>query len=688
MNDADVYDVARRAGIAVEWTDYTDRRQRVGLDTIRHILTALGLPCYTDNELAHSRNSLDQAAPRPLITATLGLPAPLPVISTVPRLMQIVCEDGSVTDLRAERTEDGITLPPVATVGYHRIEFGEAHTMLAVAPPKCLTISDLAPGEHLWGLAAQVYGLRSCGDCGIGDMAGVIALAQAAAGLKADALALSPTHALFSAYPPHFGPYSPSSRLFYNPLHADPAAIFSQVTLSKARADSAQEATTVEDAALIDWPRSSQLKMTMFRRLFDDFLASHLSDPATSLGNDFRKFRAEQGSRLAHHGIFEALHAARLKNNANDWNWREWPAEWRDASSPAMRKFADEKESEILFHIFLQWIADRSMAQAQQRAIEAGMRVGLITDLAVGMNTGGSEAWSSQEDVLSGLQVGAPRDLFNSSGQNWGLTTLSPRALLSRGFEPFIATLRACLRHAGGVRIDHVMGLMRLWVIPHGAKATEGAYLLYPLTDLLRLTALESLRHRAIVVGENLGTVPTGFRDRLAASGIHGMSVLWFERNRTGFAPPRNWAAEAVAMTSTHDLPTVAGWWHGHDLETRAACGFVQDLKKDQAARRDDRQALWKALCAARAASRAAPAPDQSAPVVDAAIKFVAQTPSRLVLLPLEDVLALEDQPNLPGTTDEQPNWRRRYPDRAGKLLDPAPVSNRLRALAEQRHHP
>lgn len=687
MNDADVYDLAGRAGIAVEWTDYAERPQRVRLDTIRDILTALGLPCRTDDDLTYSRRKLDESASCPLITATVGRSARLPETQTMPRLVQIVHEDGSVADLRPQRTQHGIALPAIATTGYHRIEFGEMQATLAVAPPKCLTISDLTSGERVLGLAAQVYGLCSCGDCGIGDMSGVIALARAAARLRADALALSPMHALFSADPAHYSPYSPSSRLFYNPLHADPAAIFNQATLAKARTDLPPEAEAMEDVTLIDWPRSSRLKMTVFRRLYDDFLANDLSvNLPTAMATDFRKFRSEQGWRLACHAIFETLHAARLKRNAYDWNWREWSPEWRDAQSPAVRSFADQNEREILFHIFLQWIAERSMVQAQQKAVEAGMRIGLIADLAVGINTGGSEAWGSQDDVLTDLRIGAPPDLFNSSGQNWGLTTFSPRALLSGGFAPFIATLRASLRHAGGVRIDHVMGLMRLWVIPRGAKATDGAYLSYPLADLLRLTALESLRHRAIIVGEDLGTVPAGFPKRLAATGIHGMSVMWFERSRTRFAPPRKWPTQTVAMTTTHDLPTVAGWWRGRDLEVRHACGFIRDPAKEKAARKNDRKALWKAFGAAKVAAGDPPPPQQSAAAVDAAIKFIAQTPSHLALVPLEDALALEDQPNLPGTIDEQPNWRRRYPAKAGSLLDPPPVSHRLRTLVKRKH--
>ena len=198
-----------------------------------------------------------------------------------------------------------------------------------------------------------------------------------------------------------------------------------------------------------------------------------------------------------------------------------------------VKQFAHDNEKEVQFHCFLQWVADRSLTTAQQAAKDAGMRIGLISDLAVGMSGEGSHAWSSQHDVLNGLQVGAPPDLYNQNGQNWGLTTFSPWALRTGGFAPFIATLRAALRHAGGVRIDHVMGLMRLWVIPDGAGPQDGAYLTYPLDDLLRLTALESLRHRAIVIGEDLGTVPAGFRDTLSQVGIYGMQVLWFERAET-----------------------------------------------------------------------------------------------------------------------------------------------------------
>ncbi len=270
------------------------------------------------------------------------------------------------------------------------------------------------------------------------------------------------------------------------------------------------------------------------------------------------------------------------------------------------------------------------------------------------------------------------------NGQNWGLTTFSPWALRTGGFAPYLATLRAALRHAGGVRIDHVMGLLRLWVIPNGAGPQDGAYLAYPIDDLLRLTALESLRHQAIVIGEDLGTVPAGFRETLSQVGIYGMQVLWFERKRSRFLPPQAWSATSAAMTSTHDLPTVAGWWRGHDIETRRALDLVPDYDAETKARQDDRKTLWHAFVRAKAASGDMPAPGEPERAVNAALEFIAQTPSQLALVPLEDALGLEEQPNLPGTIDEHPNWRRRYPGEAKELLEPPEVQERLAPLARR----
>jgi 4-alpha-glucanotransferase len=276
------------------------------------------------------------------------------------------------------------------------------------------------------------------------------------------------------------------------------------------------------------------------------------------------------------------------------------------------------------------------------------------------------------------LSLGAPPDAFNSKGQDWGLTSFSPLALGANGFSPFIATLRAGMRHTGGLRIDHVMGLMRLWLIPQGAPPSEGAYLAYPFDDLVRLLALESHRHRAVVIGEDLGTVPSGFRRRCRAAGLAGMEVLWFQRKGARFLPGGAWRDDAVAMTTTHDLPTVAGWWRGADLDTRRGLDLAHD--DDVAARKSDRKALWRRL-----ASGAEPEPEETTPVVDAAIDFVARTPAPLALIPLEDLTGTVEQPNLPGTIDQHPNWRRRFSLPADELLKEEGAARRLRILKTAR---
>lgn len=688
MTDAAVEELARRAGIAVEWRDYANKVHHVSAENLRRILAGLGLPGDTAADLAESRRQLEAPRTPPLITATIGQPFDVPpAAGKIPDRVLLTYEDGTIAEVPVHGMSHGVRLPGIETPGYHVVEFGTERVTIAIAPRRCCTIADVAPEGRLWGLAAQIYGLRSAGDCGIGDTAGVIALAGKAAALRADAIALSPVHALFAADPGHFSPYSPSSRLFYNPLHADARTLFNEARVAKAADDAgvAAAAAELEQQKLIDWRQSARAKMGVFRRLFEDFWSTDLAaNTATPLATDFARFRAAGGALLAAHALFEAVHAAKFSANASAWNWRDWGEPWRNPASAEVRTFAETNAREVAFHCFLQWIADRSLAAAQRSTRQAGMRIGLISDLAVGISGAGSEAWSNPNDLLISLEIGAPPDAFNAKGQNWGLTTFSPRGLAAGGFAAFIATLRACLRHCGGLRIDHAMGLQRVWVVPRGADPNEGAYFTYPADDLLRLTTLESHRHRAIIVGEDLGTVPAGFRDRIGRAGVYGMRVLWFERERNRFALPPAWSAVAAAMTSTHDLPTVAGWWRGTDIAVRAQCGLIEEADKEHAARTTDRENLWRAFRRAKAAEGDLPAPTDTSRVADAAVKFIAQTPSELALVPLEDALALEDQSNLPGTVDEHPNWRRRYPERAADLLGPAEVTRRLEPLVRR----
>ena len=350
---------------------------------------------------------------------------------------------------------------------------------------------------------------------------------------------------------------------------------------------------------------------------------------------------------------------------------------------PAVAAFAAASPQEVLYHQFLQWLATVSFTRAQASARDAGMTIGVIADLAIGMDPAGSHAWTRPGDLLTGLSVGAPPDIYMPTGQDWGLVAISPMALVDSGFEPFIATVRAALRHAGGLRIDHAMGLMHLWLVPHGASAAEGAYLNYPLDDMLRLLALESHRHHAVVVGEDLGTVPPEFRARLRQAGVAGMDVLWFQREGDRFQRPALWRPDAMAMTTTHDLPTVAGWWSGSDIAERERLGIVGGEQAD--ARAASRTTLWRAFVEeGLAPTQQAPVEDAGA-AVDGALAFVARSPSPLMIVPVEDLLARTAQPNLPGTVDEHPNWRRRLPVPAAELLDDPAVAARVAHIRKER---
>ena len=677
MSEEVIRDLARRAGIAVEWQDYAGRAQVVSAPVLRQVLAALGLPADTSRELSSSRRLLTKRSSLadlpPLVTAVAGRPTRLDVGGSDSQPAELVLENGDTRQVALLPARGRLRIPAIAEIGYHRLRVEDREIVLAVSPARCRSIEDVVPDARLWGLAAQLYGLSHPGDVGIGDLAGAADLARAAGMKGADAIALSPMHALYAADPGKFGPYSPSSRLFLNPLHAAPALVFGQSVASD----------TPPANGLIDWPSASEAKYVSLRALFDSFLDG--DDWAGPLGADFARFRADQGPLLYEHACFEALQAARMPQH----EWRKWPIDLRDPRGPAVSFFAASQADEILYHQFLQWIADRSVAEAQRIAREAGMRIGLIGDLAVGMDPNGSHAWSRQRDILLGLTIGAPPDLLNPRGQDWGLTGFSPRSMEENGFAPFLATLRAAMRHAGGIRVDHAMGLARLWLIPEGASPADGAYLNYPVGDLLRLLALESVRHNVVVIGEDLGTVPEGFHDMLEQSGIHGMRVLWFERDaQTGFVPPRGWGSTDVAMTSTHDLPTVAGWWKGSDIDVRHQHGRLGEgvdpdtVRKE---REEDRPRLWSAFVQEHVGEGSVPGLEDTDRVVDAAVRFIAKTEVPLSLIPLEDLLGQIEQPNLPGTISEHPNWRRRLPLPADTVLEDEAVARRIEFVAAER---
>ena len=715
-SDASLRSLARRAGIALEWTDNQGETHNPSADTLRAVLRSLGLDCDNPSDIgAHSARLQQQAHSNrlpPMATAWCGEDVILPLHAPAHARVHIEYDIGVHQDVILRVREDGAAvLPPIARPGYHRIEWNGQSCTLAVAPQRAWTLKDVARGARMWGLTAQTYGLSQAGgksQFGVGAFGDAAALAQQAARLGADALMLSPAHALFHADPSHFSPYSPSNRNFYNALLCDPALVFAQPWLQSVQAalpESALPESSLSESswpispwpaaadgdALIDWPEVSQRKYAFLRKLFEAFMAQRCSDAGNRQAADFAGFQHERGTELHHHALFEALQTEFLSRDPGHWHWRTWPAAFQSPDSPQVRAFAEARKDDVAFHMFLQWLAFASGAEAQSRARAAGMRIGMIADLAVGVASGGSHAWSRPQELMHGLSIGAPPDALGPRGQNWGLTTFSPLALSENGFAPFLAMLRATLAIAGGVRIDHVMGLMRLWLIPEGGEAADGAYLSYPYDDLLRLAVLESRKGESIVIGEDLGTVPPGLRETLEERGVPGMRVLIFEKDGEDFRPPGHYPAGAIAMTTTHDTATLRGWQRGADIDLREELDQLPPGVSADAAR-IDREGEREA--AARMFAAAGLGPSLSAHMTRSereekfnaeAIALVAQCPAQLALIPLEDAAGAAKQPNLPGTVDEYPNWRRRYDAPVDTILSEEPARSHIAALVRAR---
>ncbi|WLI27056.1 4-alpha-glucanotransferase [Pseudomonas rhodesiae] len=687
MSEAKLEILASRAGLAVDWIDANGRPQHVQPDALRAVLKGLGHPADTDAEIEASLDELEQAQQSkhlpPLLTVDSGESLDLARYFEPDTLCRVHLEQGETLELRLD---GNAVLPGVIALGYHQVQINDQTFTLAVAPTHCYSVAeavDCRPARA-WGISAQLYSLRRLNDGGFGDTLALEHLARAAAERGADALAISPMHAMFSADPQRYSPYSPSSRLFLNSLYASPACILGEREVRNAieALGIADELHDLEQLDLIDWPAAAQAKQRLLRALYEDFRHGHHPQHA-----DFLSFRQTGGEALENHCRFEAVQAMRAAAGES-LDWRHWPAEWRTPQSPALATFAEEHREEVGFYAFAQWLIARCLERAQQAARGSGMGVGLIADLAVGADGGGSQAWSRQDELLADLTVGAPPDILNRAGQGWGISAFSPEGLKRHGFRAFIEMLRANFAHAGGLRIDHVMGLQRLWVIPMDASPKEGAYLYYPVDDMLRLLALESHRHQAIVLGEDLGTVPDGLREKLIGRSILGMRVLLFEQGHDGqFKPILDWPDNALATTSTHDLPTLNGWWHSRDIDWNIQLGLIDAPTVEQWSehRLRERQALRQAL-SQDPQNFVDEIRNETDHMIDASVRYLGHTRAPLVLLPLEDALGIEEQANLPGTTDTHPNWRRRLPGEAASLLDNAGAARRLELLAVARN--
>ncbi|KZN19795.1 MULTISPECIES: 4-alpha-glucanotransferase [Pseudomonas] len=681
MSNAQLEILASLAGLAVDWIDANGRPQKVTPAVLRSVLSGLGHPANTAQEIDASLLQLQEVQQTrhlpPLLTCDVGVGLDLAHYFEPQTPCEIHLEDGSRINLKLD---DNAMLPGLVPVGYQHVSIDDQSFTLAVAPQRCYSVGDAVDSQNprAWGLSVQLYSLRRPGDGGFGDTQALEDLARVAGERGAEALAISPLHAMFSGDTQRYSPYSPSSRLFLNSLYAAPGAILGERALRTAidATGLAAELKHLEAQPLIDWPTAAEAKHRLLEALYEGF--THGEHP---LHPDFSSFRHAGGEALENHCRFEAIQEVRARDGES-LDWREWPEQWRDPRSTALAHFAEENSTRIGYYAFCQWLIARSLERAQAAARGAGMGIGLIADLAVGADGGGSQAWSRQDELLASLTVGAPPDILNRSGQGWGISAFSPEGLVRNGFRAFIEMLRANFAHAGGLRIDHVMGLQRLWVIPNDAPPCDGAYLYYPVDDLLRLLTLESHRHQAIVLGEDLGTVPEGLREKLIARSILGMRVLLFEQDNTHFKPILDWPDNALATTSTHDLPTLNGWWHGRDIDWSARLNLVDapgEIEWRQHRERE-REGLRRVL--SQDPQNFREESHETDQVLDAAIRFLGHTRAPLVLLPMEDALGIEQQANLPGTTDTHPNWSRRLPGDSEALLDDPDAARRLELLA------
>ncbi len=577
--------------------------------------------------------------------------------------------DGTTTRRRLD-------LPAVDTTGYHRIDFScgaQALSLpLIVVPPRCFQPPAIEDTGRIWGLTVQLYGVRSQRNWGIGDFTDLGQLIELTAAAGGAIVGLNPLHALFPDNPAHISPYSPSGRAFLNVLYIDVETVPELAHCAAARrrlasTDFQQRLEALRAAEFVDYPGVAQAKFEILELLFAQFQTT--TGPRQEA---FAAWRTARGESLERHACYEALQAHFRKLDGNHWGWPVWPEAYRDPASAAVATFAREHAEAVTWHAWLQWLADQQLAAV---ADHSQLAAGIYQDLAVGTNPGGAEAWHLQ-DILAigngGAYAGAPPDEINLMGQDWGLPPFVPHRLRNAAYAPFIDILRANMRHAGALRIDHVMGLMRVFWVPADTPATEGAYVHYPFDDLLGIVALESQRNQCLVIGEDLGTVPEGFRPRLADCGVLSYHPLIFERYEDGqFRLPADVARQALVAVSTHDLPTLRGFWRGEDIDIRTALMLFpsDELRQRLIVERgwDRGRLLWalerEGLLPEGTSNEPAALPELTDTLVAAVHAYLARTPSQILVVQPEDIYGVMEQPNLPGTQEDQhPNWQRKLP--------------------------
>ena len=660
--DGALRDLSQAMGVLPRWRDLVGVEQVTDPDTQRVLLGAMGVPAASEAEIRESLADLRarQAARRipEEIVVTAGREGRIPLASAAAWHLEL--ESGDAQAGRNER-EIAFTLP----VGLHRLTIGDQRCLVIAAPERVPAVGEVAGRGKAWGVSAALHGLRSRRNLGVGDYRDLAEAAERTARLGADFIGINPVHARGAASE-GFSPYSPTCRTALEPGYIAADAVPGFESCAGVRRVLEERATDLEaekSGGILDYETHERLQREVLEALFRATIEA--DGPAAA---DLAVWRNGPGRALEWFAVFEAI--ARVHGP----DWRAWPGALRAAGSPQVQHVASEHAGSVRYHAWLQWLAGRQLAGAQAAARGAGMAFGLYLDLAAGVRPGGADTWADPACFARGVSLGAPPDAFSPGGQTWNLAPFNPPGLRAAAYQPFVHMLRAAMAHAGIIRIDHVLGLNRsFWVPESGAP---GGYVSYPLEPLLALVRIEAVRAGCIVVGEDLGSVPRRLRRRLAGAGLLGCAVMQFETDAHGFRPPRHYRPASLASAGTHDTPTLKGWWSDRDIELRHRLG--QTTAKDRtaalAARAAERGALGRLLVEE---GHAPPGLDPVAPPLEAdgatvvAVHAVlAGAGSSLLAVQLDDALGIVEQQNLPGTIDEHPNWRRRYPVAVEALAD------------------
>ena len=711
--------VAHMAGITDKYISAWGDEATVEDETLSRLLAALGYDVRNDEALlesARKKNRTEVLAPVKVIRTGepmqvelhLGASARVSDFS-----WRLETEQGEVfegwlqSQLVADERDEGqplvFALPNDLAWGYHKLTVSRKRRKspyemtLIVTPTACYKQTALLNNKKLWGTSVQLYSVRTQHNWGIGDFGDLKQLVADIAKNGGDFVGLNPIHSLFPANPEGASPYSPSSRRWLNVIYIDVSSVceFAQSDAAQQLVGSHEFQQRLAEARQSNWVNYSEvacLKMAALRLLFDTFVTRHL-EKNTERAKQFLNFVEQGGESLLHQAAFDALHALLKSQDDTMWGWPVFPESYRHFDNQAVQTFIQENQHEVQLYMYLQWLADCQLAEVQELAEEKGMVMGLYRDLAVGVCDSGAETWAQHGELCLDVSVGAPPDILGPLGQNWGLPPLNPKVLVERAYQPYIDLLRANMRHCGALRIDHVLGLLRLWWIPKGESAKAGAYMYYPVEDLLAILALESHRHQCTVIGEDLGTVPDEIVDKLATAGVHSYKVFFFETAEDGgYFSPRHYPDQSMAALCTHDMPTLRGFWHCDDLKMGSELGLYPDqdaLNGLFDSRAESKQRIldsldWHGYLSQNIGRNAAYVPMDSKLSEGMQLHLAAGT-SALLSLQLEDWLEMDKPVNIPGTVDEYPNWRRKLSTTLDDLFTRQDIIDLTRRLTEAR---